>query len=184
MSTRSNPAETNRTDEKPVRVYLGLGGNVGDVKTSMISAIEAIGNLPDTKVSSVSRLYKTPPWGDTDQDWFLNACVEIETRLAPLDLLDSVKAIEKNLKRQHTRRWGPRTIDIDLLVYGKSGFTHERLELPHPRMLDRSFVLKPLSDIAGNLLISGKSVAEHAKAVDQSGIEPALGDDDWWKSDS
>jgi len=146
----------------------------------MIKAIADLGKLPGTEVVAVSHLYRTPPWGDTDQDWFLNACVQITTTIVPLELLDQVKAIEKNLKRKKTRRWGPRTIDIDLLIYGDLRLNHERLELPHPRMLDRGFVMLPLSDIAADAKIEGKSVRELVSNTNQAEIELLENNTDWW----
>jgi 2-amino-4-hydroxy-6-hydroxymethyldihydropteridine diphosphokinase len=166
----------------PVTVYLGLGGNVGNVMASMSSALQALDSLEDTSVKQVSRVYRTPPWGDIDQAWFLNACAALSTTKSPLELLDAVKTLEKQLKREKTRRWGPRTIDMDLLLYGNQSFHHERLEIPHPRMVDRAFVMIPLADIAPERLIGGQSVTELASHLTNPEIEIAENSPNWWQA--
>lgn len=162
-------------------VYLALGGNVGDVRAAMAKAIARLAARDDTKITAISGLYRTPPWGDTDQPPFLNAAIAIATKLDPHRLLDAVKQIEKNLKRTKTRRWGPRTIDIDILVYADRAFADARLELPHPRLTERGFVLRPLADIAPDLEIAGEPVTAWLKRADQTGIEPVAGKRDWWR---
>ena len=118
-------------------VYIGLGGNVGDVEASMRQALALLDKHPQISLIAKSSLYETPPWGDEDQDRFLNACAKLETRLEPDELLGEMKAIEKGLLRKKTRRWGPRTIDLDILLYGETGYKSQALEIPHPRMTDR-----------------------------------------------
>ncbi|MCB1386032.1 MAG: 2-amino-4-hydroxy-6-hydroxymethyldihydropteridine diphosphokinase [Nitratireductor sp.] len=144
----------------------------------MAAAVAAIDALDTARVAAVSPLYRTAPWGDTDQPDFLNACLRIETCLPPLDLLDRLKAIEKELKRRKTRRWGPRTIDLDILVYQGEAVAHERLAIPHPRMLDRVFVLRPLADIDPALEIAGRTVADWLSRLESDdGIGKEAGPD-------
>lgn len=144
--------------------YLGLGGNVGDVATAMRTALERIDSDPDCSVTAVSPVYKTPPWGPVEQDWYLNACAEIETGLEPRALLDLALAVERGLGRVRVERWGPRTLDIDILIYGDEPVELPNLTIPHPRMTERAFVMVPLADIAPERVIGGKTTAEHAEA--------------------
>lgn len=148
------------------KVYLGLGGNVGDVKAVLMAALDALNKHPNISVKQLSNLYETPPWGDENQDWFLNACALIETSIQPLELLKFVKSLEVEFKREKSRKWGPRTLDIDLLVYEGVALKSETLTLPHPRISERAFVLVPLNDLAPNLLVNGKSVSKHLQLVD------------------
>ena len=152
-------------------VWLGLGGNVGDVKASLKSALDMLEARNDTEFVRVSPLYETPPWGDENQANFLNICSEIRTSLAPIELLDVVQHIERELKRTKTHRWGPRTIDIDLLVYQAAQCKTERLTLPHPRMTKRCFVLMPLCDIAPDLVVQNRSVADWLAAANCDGVK-------------
>jgi 2-amino-4-hydroxy-6-hydroxymethyldihydropteridine diphosphokinase len=163
------------------RATLGLGGNIGDPVCSMAEALRALDARPDSRVVAVSRLYRTPPWGKTDQDWFFNACALIETMLAPEPLLDTCLGIEREMKRERKERWGPRTIDIDVLTYEGVEQAGGRLELPHPRMTGRGFVLMPLADVAPTLEVQGRTVEVWLKEADVTGIEPADAGPDWWK---
>lgn len=170
----------------PFRAWLGLGGNIDDPVASMGQALRLLDAREDTRVAAVSPVYRTPPWGKTDQAWFYNACAEIETALPPLDLIVVCLAVEHSLKRVRLERWGPRTIDIDILAMQEAAgraitMDEPALELPHPRMCERAFVLVPLSDIAPSLQIAGKSVAEWEAACDKAGIEKARTDAGWWK---
>ena len=164
------------------RATLGLGGNIGDPVRSMAEALRALDARPDSRVVAVSRLYRTPPWGNTDQDWFFNACALIETTLAAEPLLDTCLGIEREMKRERKERWGPRTIDIDVLTYEGVEQTGGRLELPHPRMTGRGFVLMPLADVAPALEVQGRTVEAWLKDADVAGIEPADAGPDWWKT--
>jgi 2-amino-4-hydroxy-6-hydroxymethyldihydropteridine diphosphokinase len=160
--------------------YLGLGGNVGDPAAAMARALAMLDQHPDCRVSAVSRLYRTPPWGKTDQDWFFNAAASIETSLSPETLLGLALGIEQVSKRVRAERWGPRTLDIDILVYGDLAIRSEQLTIPHPRMTERAFVLMPLADIAPDLNIRGRKVREWLDEVDAAGIEVADERKDWW----
>ena len=163
-------------------VYLSLGGNLGDPAKSMAAALRMLDGDDRTRVSAVSSLYRTPPWGKLDQPDFLNAAAAIETELVPRALLDLCLDVERRLKRVREERWGPRLIDIDILVFGDRVIHETGLEVPHPRMLERAFVLAPLAEIAPGLAVGGRSVAERLEAVDISGIERLPSGREWWLS--
>jgi dihydropteroate synthase len=146
-------------------VVLALGGNVGDKVASLRRALRAIAGEPRIELTAVSRFYRTPPWGKTDQDWFLNACALGRTSLKPEALLERVKALEVELGRAPAERWGPRVIDIDLIAYGDIALKTERLTLPHPELFNRAFVLVPLAEIAPDLIIAGVRVAKAAERL-------------------
>lgn len=129
-------------------VYLGLGSNVGDRENFIHQAIQELDADPEIQVTKVSSFIETDPVGVTDQPKFINAVAEIKTTKSPRGLLIFVKRIEVNLGRQKRERWGPREIDIDILLYGDLTIQERDLEIPHPRMRERSFVLDPLREIA------------------------------------
>ncbi|KPF43837.1 2-amino-4-hydroxy-6-hydroxymethyldihydropteridine diphosphokinase [Rhizobium sp. AAP43] len=160
---------------------LGLGGNLGDPAAAMAHALQRLDEREDCRVLDVSRLYRTPPWGKTDQADFYNACAAIETRLEPEALLFACLDIEREMKRVRSERWGPRTIDIDILTYGDIELHVDVLTLPHPRMTQRAFVLLPLADIRPDLAVSGRSVASWLSASDQTGIQVANENRAWWR---
>jgi 2-amino-4-hydroxy-6-hydroxymethyldihydropteridine diphosphokinase len=160
---------------------LGLGGNIGDPVHSMAVALQGLDARPDCRVVAVSRLYRTPPWGKTDQSFFFNACAEVSTSLEPEALLDVCLDIERGMKRERIERWGPRTLDIDVLTYADITQDAPRLELPHPRMTDRGFVLMPLADFAADLIVNGAAVSEWLAKADIAGIEVADQYPDWWR---
>jgi dihydropteroate synthase len=147
-----------RKDDGGARVVLALGGNVGDKVASLRRALRALAAEPGIELSAVSRLYRTPPWGKTDQDWFVNACALGRTSLKPEALLERMKALEVELGRAPAERWGPRVIDIDLIAYGDIALNTEWLTLPHPELFNRAFVLVPLAEIAPDLVIAGVRV--------------------------
>lgn len=171
-----------RAPEKPVRVALGLGGNIGDVAAAMAEALERLEQEGSLIVETVSGLYRTPPWGKTDQDWFTNACAVATTTLAPDALLGRCLEAERWLKRDRetAERWGPRTIDIDILLYGELESDDEDLVLPHPRMTERGFVLLPLAEIAPDWRVRDKNVAEWSHGAETTGIE-RVADGMWWR---
>jgi 2-amino-4-hydroxy-6-hydroxymethyldihydropteridine diphosphokinase len=160
--------------------YLSLGGNLGDPAKSMAAALRLLDADENTRVVAVSSLYRTPPWGKLDQPDFLNAAAEVSTGLAPRALLDLCLDAERRLKRVREERWGPRLIDIDILVFGDRIIHETGLEVPHPRMLERAFVLAPLAEIAPGLAVEGKTVSERLAAVDASGIEQLPSGREWW----
>ena len=137
---------------------------------------EALSRLAETKgigILRTSSFYRTPPWGDEQQDDFINAVVQIETSLEPLNLLGELKTIENLMGRKRSgRRWGPRLIDIDLLLYGDQQLYMDELEVPHPRMHERAFVLIPLAELDPELDIPGRGSVENLlQQVDCSGIK-------------
>ena len=161
-------------------VYLSLGGNLGDPAKSMGAALRMLDGDADTRVTGVSSLYRTPPWGKLDQPDFLNAAAKISTGLQPRALLDLCLDAERRLKRVREERWGPRLIDIDILVFGERVIHETGLEVPHPRMLERAFVLAPLAEIAPSLVVGGRSITDRLVAVDTAGIERLPSGRDWW----
>ncbi|MDW5313494.1 2-amino-4-hydroxy-6-hydroxymethyldihydropteridine diphosphokinase [Rhizobium sp. PL01] len=161
---------------------LGLGGNIGDPVALMARALVLLDARADCAVTDVSKLYRTPPWGKIDQAWFFNACAAVRTTLSPDDLLDACLSIELQMKRERVERWGPRTIDIDVLTYDNRAQQSQTLEIPHPRMTERGFVLKPLADFAPDLAIAGRTVADWLKDADVTGIEIADTCSHWWRN--
>lgn len=145
-----------------------LGSNMGDKSAYLAAARREIGALPGTRVTAESSLYHTKPVGKTDQDWFLNQVLRVETLLEPRELLRSCLAIETKLGRVRLERWGPRVIDIDLLVYDDVKSDDDELTLPHPRMTERAFVLVPLAELAPTLRVGGRTVAELLAALPQT----------------
>ncbi len=156
------PLATAPNDDGKARIVLALGGNVGDKVQSLRRALRAIAAESGVELMAVSRLYRTPPWGNTDQDWFVNACALGRTSLEPEALLERVKRLEVELGREPTERWGPRVIDIDLIAYDEVALKTERLTLPHPELFNRAFVLVPLTEIAPDLVIGGVRIGEAA----------------------
>jgi 2-amino-4-hydroxy-6-hydroxymethyldihydropteridine diphosphokinase len=132
-------------------VFLGLGSNLGDRKANLSEALRRIAASPGVTLGRVSRFRESAPWGVTDQPDFLNAVVSIETTLAPKALLSEMKAIERAMGRQPSRRWGPRLIDIDLLIYEGVRMQTPALTLPHPEIMRREFVREPLREISPEL---------------------------------
>jgi len=130
------------------RVFLGLGSNLGDRESTLQSAVAALGHAPNVMVRRVSRFIETPPHGGPPQPDYLNGAVEIQTELAPRQVLELLTAIEQRLGRVRAERWGPRTLDLDLLLYDHEVINEPGLRIPHPRMHERSFVLQPLAEIA------------------------------------
>ncbi|MBU6429168.1 MAG: 2-amino-4-hydroxy-6-hydroxymethyldihydropteridine diphosphokinase [Cyanobacteria bacterium REEB65] len=129
-------------------VYLSLGSNVGDRAEYLRRALSKLDKHPRMTLQAVSSFYETEPLEYPDQEWFVNAVCACETDLDPMSLLDALQGIENELQRQRSIRWGPRTIDLDILYYGDELLAESRLMVPHIRMHDRSFVLVPLAEIA------------------------------------
>lgn len=155
------------------RAFIGLGSNQGEPERQFEQALLALAEMPRTMLEKQSAWYRTRPVGDPDQADFLNAVVEIETGLAALELLDELQRIELEQGRRHdpARRWGPRTLDLDLLMFGHEIIHHRRLTVPHPRLVLRAFVLKPLADLAPALSVPGHGrVSEILANMDCAGI--------------
>jgi 2-amino-4-hydroxy-6-hydroxymethyldihydropteridine diphosphokinase len=143
------------------KVFLGLGSNLGNKAVNLAQAVELLAHHDKIKVTRQSSLYITAPWGKTDQDEFLNQVVEIDTELTPLELLDVVQQIEIKLGRLRNEKWGPRVIDLDILLFGEETIALPELVVPHPHMYARLFVLVPLQEIAPLLVFpDGKGIGE------------------------
>nr|WP_237154697.1 2-amino-4-hydroxy-6-hydroxymethyldihydropteridine diphosphokinase [Oryzibacter oryziterrae] len=140
---------------------LSLGGNQGDVRSTLTTALAKL-EQGGARIKRRSSDYQTPPWGKTDQPAFVNAAVIVETDLAAHALLELCLKVERELGRIRMERWGPRIIDIDVLTYGDAVIDSEDLKLPHPFIAERGFVLIPLAEIAPDLLVGGHRVADLA----------------------
>ncbi len=156
-----------------MRAYLGIGSNVGDMATMLDRAVTGLAAIPGIDVVARSADYRTPPWGKTDQPWFLNGAVAVETDLDPHGLLDACLRVEHDLGRIREERWGPRVIDIDVLAYEGAAVEDERLVLPHRYVRERAFVLVPLNEIAPDLTIGGETVSDALAKLDRTGIARA-----------
>ena len=151
--------------------YIALGANLGDPATTVRAAFGALANLPESRVLHCSSLYRTAPVGLADQPEFITAVAKLETTLAPEALLDALHEIEQRFGRVRAERNGPRTLDLDLLLYDDQFIDLPRLTLPHPRLHLRAFVLQPLAEIAPDLAIPGRgTVAAWLPAVANQGI--------------
>ncbi len=148
--------------------WIGLGGNQGDREALLAEAVRQVAAADGVKVVKQSSIYETEPWGEPDQPPFLNAVIEVLTTQPPGDLLDRLLAIEAGLgRRRNGKRWGPRPIDLDLLVYAGLQICSPALEVPHPRLAQRAFVLVPLAEIAPGLEVPGQGLVEQLlSAVD------------------
>jgi len=133
---------------EPITVYIGLGSNMGDRQAYCEEAVRLVSRFPATSIIRVSSLYETAPIERTDQDWFINCVVAVRTSLSPQELLRACQEVEQFLGRKRTVRFGPRTIDMDILFYGDRIIQEPGLTIPHPRAHERRFVLEPLAEIA------------------------------------
>jgi 2-amino-4-hydroxy-6-hydroxymethyldihydropteridine diphosphokinase len=154
-----------------MRVHLSLGSNLGDRNGHIHAAIKALNQSDRVRVQAVSPTYSTAPVGLTEQPDFLNLAVEIETDIEPLELLNAVQQIESALGRERTTRWGPRSIDIDIVLWGDRQVDCDRLTVPHPEFRRRAFVLRPLADIAPEAVdpVTGCTVSELAARPEAAG---------------
>ena len=137
--------------------YLGLGTNLGDREGYLSAALKELAALPTIEIAAVSSIYETAPVGLTDQPEFLNLVVSVRTSLLPRELMDALLHIENKMGRVRTVRWGPRVIDLDLLLFGDEQVEVPGLSVPHPRLRERSFVLVPLAEIAPDLILPGET---------------------------
>lgn len=148
-----------------IRVYLGLGANLGDSLANLQKAVAGLGQEPRVEVQAVSSVYSTAPVGGPAQPDYLNAVVAIDTDLNPEEVLALAHALEANAQRERTVHWGPRTLDIDVLLYGAETIVEPDLIIPHPRMWERGFVVIPLAEIAPELVSASALAAVTDTAV-------------------
>ena len=154
-----------------VRAHVGLGSNLGDRRANVGRALDLLAGAPGVAVAAVSALYETPPWGFREQAPFLNAVAALDTSLGPRQLLVVLKSFEARIGRRPTFRWGPRVVDLDLLLYGDLALSRRGLTLPHPAMLERAFVLIPLADVYPEFRSpDGRSLDSLIAALDLAGI--------------
>jgi 2-amino-4-hydroxy-6-hydroxymethyldihydropteridine diphosphokinase len=158
--------------EASAEAFIALGGNVGDVRATFDRAIALLCEGGATRLTARSSDYRTPPWGVTDQPPFINTVIALTTTLSPQALLARALEVERMLgrDRRRERRWGPRTVDIDILAYDDLALAAPDLLLPHPRMFERAFVLVPLAEIAPDRVIGGVRVADGLARLDAGGI--------------
>lgn len=167
------------------RAFIGLGANLGDRERNIERAIEGVSETPGIEVVARASLYETEPVGPVRQPWFLNTVVEVHTALPPRELLDGLKAIEQELGRTPRERWGPRRIDLDLLLYGDRAIDEPDLVIPHPELHRRRFVLVPLVELAPRLVhpVLGQTMEVLLRQFedernDQKGVRPLQDDQD------
>jgi 2-amino-4-hydroxy-6-hydroxymethyldihydropteridine diphosphokinase len=158
-----------------VRAYVGLGSNLGDRAAHLLLGLSALSRLPKTHLLRLSPVYETEPVGPP-QPPYLNMVAELETELSPKGLLAEMLRVEKALGRERRERWGPRTLDLDLLLYGDLVLEEEGLSVPHPRLHERAFVLVPLLDLLpeGRHPLLGQSFAELLASLDASSVRPLV----------
>ena len=159
------------SNEQRVTAFIALGSNLGDPPAQIQGAIQTLAAMPTTRLVRRSSLYRNPPAGYLDQPEFVNAVARIETRLAPRDLLEQLLAIERAHGRVRDFPNAPRTLDLDILLYGEQTVREPGLTIPHPRMLERAFVLVPLAEIAPDAVVPGAArSADLAAKLDASGL--------------
>lgn len=158
------------TEEALPVAFIGLGSNLEGPLDQVTRALEELDHLPTTRLAAASPLYASKPMGPADQPDFINAVAKLVTRLSPLALLDQLQALEQRHRRRRQRHWGPRTLDLDLLLYEQRHQSSPRLTLPHPGIGERNFVLTPLADIAPALELDGVPVARLAATLGSNGL--------------
>ncbi len=151
--------------------FLGFGSNIGCKVGNIRRAVQLLKQVDGIEEITLSSFYKTEPIGHVEQDWFVNAVARIVTTLSPLELLEQCLAVERELKRVRKERWGPRTLDIDILLFDDTRICDERLEVPHPRFMERAFVLRPLLELSPSLQIDGIRLSERLESLGEQGVE-------------
>lgn len=155
-----------------MQVFIGLGSNLEQPKQQVASAVDDLAALPQTRVVAASSFYLSPPMGPQDQPDYINAVVELDTTLSAHDLLDGLQKIEQNHGRIRKRHWGERTLDLDLLIYGEQIWDDERLNVPHPGLSERAFVVYPLAEIAPDLMVPNMGHIKQIKSrCPQDGLQ-------------
>ena len=169
-SSRPSPQSVAVPPLVQTTAYVALGSNLGDRRAHLEAAFAALATLPGTRLAARSAIFETPPFGPPGQQPYFNAVVRLATTLSPHALLDELLAIEQARGRVRRERWGPRTLDLDLLLHGDAILRDARLTLPHPAMLERAFVLAPLHELEPELVLAGQPVSKHLSALDKTGI--------------
>lgn len=172
--SHSAPA-TEVPHDLPFDAVLGLGSNIGDRVGNIEDAIARLTADGVVKLVARSRYYRTAPWGVTDQDWFVNACITVKADVSARELLARCQAVENGMARVRTQRWGPRNIDVDILTFRDQKIVEPDLVVPHPRIAERAFVLVPLKDVAPDVRIDGASIDEMLSRLDASDVQPLAG---------
>ena len=149
---------------------LGLGSNLGDKRANIARAIEVLTAAGDIQLVARSRDYRSAPWGKTDQDWFVNACIVVVTNLSAHEMLERCLQAERQLGRVRHEHWGPRVIDCDVLVFRDVHRNTPELTLPHPRITERAFVLVPMLEVGPDLMIKGRRLSEWLGTLDASDV--------------
>jgi len=153
-------------------VYVGLGSNLAEPQAQLRSALAAMEEIPHTRLLRCSSFYRSEPVGPGEQPDYINAVAALETALAPLELLDRLQSIESAQGRERKIRWGARTLDLDILVFGRQRIDDPRLQVPHPRMAERNFVLQPLAELEPDLqLPTGESIRALLQRCPQNRLE-------------
>ena len=171
MSQTPSPSASGR-DSGAFDATLGLGSNIGDRVRNIEEAIERLTADGAVRLVARSRFYRTAPWGVTDQDCFVNACIAVKTDVSVRELLDRCQAVENGMARVRRQRWGPRNIDVDILSFRDRKIDEPDLVVPHPRITERAFALVPLKDVAPDLTIGGVSIDEMLSKLDASDVQP------------
>ncbi|MBZ5488804.1 2-amino-4-hydroxy-6-hydroxymethyldihydropteridine diphosphokinase [Halomonas aquamarina] len=156
--------------------YIGLGSNLENPLTQVRQAISELAALPLSQLHRASSLYASRPVGPQDQPDFINAVVALETRLSPLALLDQLQGLEQRHRRRRERHWGPRTLDLDLLLYDQETIAHPRLRVPHPHMQARAFVLAPLAELDTSLTLDQQPLSYWLGQIGDPGIQRLVED--------
>lgn len=155
-----------------VRAYIGLGSNLAEPQKQLRSALESMAEIPQTRLLRCSSFYRSAPVGPGEQPDYINAVAELETELAPLELLAQLQVIENAHGRERSVRWGARTLDLDILLFGRQRIDEPRLQVPHPRMAERNFVLLPLAELEPELqLPAGEAIRALLQRCPQSRLE-------------
>ena len=169
-------------DKEEHRVYLGLGSNLGDRRENLLAALRLLDGMEDVSVLEVSSVYETKPWGKTDQPDFLNLVTQVSTSRDPRTMLAACVEVERKLGRVREERWGPRVIDVDILLYDDLRIEEEDLVIPHPRMRERDFVMVPLLELRPGMRIPGcERAATHSGSEGGDTVKPAFryGKEEW-----
>ncbi|MFN0219276.1 MAG: 2-amino-4-hydroxy-6-hydroxymethyldihydropteridine diphosphokinase [Hyphomicrobium sp.] len=149
---------------------LGFGSNIGDKVANLEQAIALLTTSGDVRLVRRSKVYRTAPWGVTDQDWFANACATFKTNLAPRALLERCQSVEGEMHRVRDMRWGPRNIDVDILAYRNEKICEPDLVIPHPLIAERAFVLIPLQDVAPDFTLTNRTLDQMIAAIDVNDV--------------